>query len=594
MQTLSLCMIVKDEEKYIEKCLNSVADAVDEIIIVDTGSTDHTLDIAKRFNPKIFSYKWDDNFSNARNEALKKATGDWILVLDADEVVYKDDLKILTEKIQTTKANGLTLVFHNLTNENSEEFYNMHTGLRLFKNKTFHYEGAIHEQLVPIRKSIDFQIELTDIRVLHYGYLLSNLIHKNKHERNIPIIQKLLDYNPNDAFQLFNMGNEYISQHDHNKALEYYEKAYANKDITLAYCPHLLFRRAVCLNCLQRNEESLLALSEALKIYPACTDYEYYKGIIYKMLKRYTLAIESFKKCIEMGAAPQNLTFLNDIHNFKPLIDLGQIYYLLDDWANCLDCYIRALQINSKRYDIIYKIGQILNKMLPNKQDVGKNLENLFSDSYYITNVLVIVDVLIHEGLYDEAERYFKRIENQSDYQNDKNFLQGKLLFYKKDYKSAYTEFLKIIEASSHQGILPNRTEKLLEYLTLCCFAGKLNTKKCNGIIQSLTNETEKQVLLYFLNKKSCSFDKTASQKIFNILSELLKVKELDIFETSLPILNLIDSNRVLLDLANVYYANGYKDMAVKNILESIKKFGAIDGEALYILNKEILQFTSS
>src|SRR3989338_7693689 len=99
MPTISLCMITKNEEKYLEQCLDSVKDIVDEIIIVDTGSKDKTKEIAKKFSAKIFDFEWVDNFSAARNESLKHAAKDWILVLDADEVVEKKDLERIKELI---------------------------------------------------------------------------------------------------------------------------------------------------------------------------------------------------------------------------------------------------------------------------------------------------------------------------------------------------------------------------------------------------------------------------------------------------------------------------------------------------------------
>src|SRR5690348_3827247 len=83
--TISLCMIVKNEEKYLERCLKSVEGVVDEIIIVDTGSTDQTTEIAEKFGAKILRYQWNDDFSSARNYSLKNAKCDWILILDADE-----------------------------------------------------------------------------------------------------------------------------------------------------------------------------------------------------------------------------------------------------------------------------------------------------------------------------------------------------------------------------------------------------------------------------------------------------------------------------------------------------------------------------
>ena len=90
-QTLSLCMIVKNEEANLGLCLESVKGVADEIIIVDTGSTDRTVEIARRYGAKISSYKWDDDFAAARNVSLQSATSNWIMVLDADEALAEED-----------------------------------------------------------------------------------------------------------------------------------------------------------------------------------------------------------------------------------------------------------------------------------------------------------------------------------------------------------------------------------------------------------------------------------------------------------------------------------------------------------------------
>ena len=134
MKTLSLCIIVKNGEKYIEQCIESVFQAVSEVIVVDTGSTDNTLACIQRFHPQIFHYEWDDNFADARNFSLQQATCDFILVLDADEVLYPEDLPELIALLETTTADGISILFHNFTDEKSEEIFNTHIGLRLFKN----------------------------------------------------------------------------------------------------------------------------------------------------------------------------------------------------------------------------------------------------------------------------------------------------------------------------------------------------------------------------------------------------------------------------------------------------------------------------
>lgn len=591
---ISLCMIVKNEEKYIEQCLRSVASLVDEMIIVDTGSTDNTIEIAKQFNPKIFEYPWESDFGKARNYSLAKATGDWILVLDADESLYMEDIQKLKGILQKTKANGIGLKFHNFIDEDSEENYNTHVGIRIFKNHYFHYNGAIHEQLMPNSKSITINLESTDVRVRHYGYLKSNAGRK-KRERNVPMIQKLLDENPDDSFQLFNMGNEYMSDEDYAKALFYFDKAYKNKNTSLAYCPHLIFRRAVCLNILKKDDESLLTLGEGIMLYPQCTDYEFLRGRIYKAHKQYTLAISSFQKCIAMGAAPPNLSFLSDTDGFRAYIELGHIYFLLDDFINALSFYLKAVSIKSSHYELIYKIGGILNKLYEDKNLVAENLENLFADKYYTNNVLVIMDILLNERLYKQAEAYFTRIQDKKEFLDDIHYVKGRVLFYQREYEKAMNEFINVLSSSNDKYLLPEVRKRSLEYAVICHLAAKQNDllgcgkEQLYPIIEVLEDRNEQRMLQYFLDKIDITFERDEKASIYRVLSEMLQVKEFELFEESLQILNRINSNEILLDLATIYYVNGYKELAIKNIIRSMKELDVINANAVLILNKEFL-----
>ncbi|KAF5050311.1 Glycosyl transferase family 2 [anaerobic digester metagenome] len=587
-------MIVKNEEKYIAQCLKSASLLVDEIIIVDTGSTDNTIAIANEYHSKIIQIPWENDFGKARNHSLAQATGDWILVLDADESLYIEDIQKLKDILQQTKANGIGLKFHNFIDEGSEENYNTHMGVRIFRNHCFHYQGAIHEQLLPINNTVAINIEPTDVRVRHFGYLKSNS-GKKKRERNIPIIQKLLDENPQDSFQLFNMGNEYMSDDDYSKALYYFEKAYENKDTTLAYCPHLIFRRAICLNYLKRDEESLAILGEGVMLYPKCIDYEYLRGRIYKAHKQFSLAIASFEKCVSNGVAPLNLTFLSDTEGFRSFVELGHIYFLQDDFANALSYYLKALGLKNNHYELLYKIGELLNKMHSDKNIVGASLEKLFADGYYINNVLVIVDILLKEKLYLHAAEYFKRIEDQKVYIDDIQYLKARILFYQKEYEGAFDAFLGVLESENHVHLLPEVEERSLEYAVICYLASNQNglfkceLKRILPLIEEIKNEERKQVFMAFIVKTEVVFDSSAKPQIYRFLSEILQITEFELFEQSLSILNQIDSNEVLLDLANIYYINGYKELALKNIIRSIKELDVLNANAVQILNKEFL-----
>src|SRR3989338_7273874 len=138
-QTISLCMIVKNEDKFLEQCINSVKNIADEIIIVDTGSTDKTKGIAKKFGAKIIDFKWDDDFSAARNESIKHATKDWILVLDADEIMEEKDLAEIKAAIESAEdIAGFSLEQRSYINEFFEGAVKNNSALELVKKYPFY------------------------------------------------------------------------------------------------------------------------------------------------------------------------------------------------------------------------------------------------------------------------------------------------------------------------------------------------------------------------------------------------------------------------------------------------------------------------
>ena len=590
MNTLSLCMIVKDGEKYIEQCIESVLPAIKDIIIVDTGSSDSTLEKIKRFNPSVYQMEWKNNFANARNASLKYASGDYIIVLDADEVVYAEDLPKLIETIRHTNADCISIRFHNFIDENDESSFNIHEGLRIFKNGSYHFKGAIHEQ--PIfnfsgRKPV---IEHSDVRVKHYGYLKSNAGEK-KFDRNMTILKETLEKSPKEPFHLFNMGNQYMSIGDYKTALEFYDKADKYKDITLAYSPHLIFRRASCLKNSRKGNEGLAVIEEGLKYYPACTDLEFLRGLTLTGMKRFTLAIDSFKRCIEMGPAPPNLCFLPDTANVRPHIELAEIYSSMDDHKKALEHYLKAISIDGKRYYLIYKVAASLNKIFADKTIVYQNICNLFADSSYQPNVMVITDALLNEKLFEQAsfalDRYMKKGSPVVD--SDIYFLKGRISFYSKDYQSAFLNFKKSISPETAKGILPNTKNRAYEFMTACgllcsnCYNSFMNMK------ESMGDSMEKSVYFAFFMENSSPLDDTAFTVLYPILSNLLTVKEYDVFEKALNVLNLVESKDVLLWLAKIYFDNNFHDMAVKTILRSIKELDALDSKAVMILNREFI-----
>lgn len=175
---LSLCMIVKNEEDVLSRCLKSVKSIVSEIIIVDTGSTDRTPDIAKEFGATTLQYEWADDFCAARNFSLDQATGDWVLVLDADEVLIYDSSKQITRLLTDNQVEGYYIRVVNLLGEPPDLETSDDMVVRLFRNRReYRFEGPIHEQVkASICQAVgDHALKRMPLTIYHDGYLAENI-----------------------------------------------------------------------------------------------------------------------------------------------------------------------------------------------------------------------------------------------------------------------------------------------------------------------------------------------------------------------------------------------------------------------------------
>lgn len=584
MKTISLCMIVRNEQDDIGRCLESAAPLADEIILVDTGCEDETLARAAPFHPKVYRYEWDNDFGAARTFSLSKASCDWILVLDADESLYEEDLPLIRDTVERTKADGVHLLFHNLTVSGSENEYTTHLGLRLFKNHRFRFTGTVHEQIEPIPGAPPCTYDVSAIRIRHTGYLKEKM--RRKHGRNLPLIEQALEKNPDDAFMLFNLGNEYMSSQDYEAAAAAFEKANAHRNLTLAYCPHLLFRWSLCLHNLGRQEQGLAVLGDALAHYPACTDMEFMRGLFHKQLRHYSLAADSFQKCAKMGDAPLALRFLGESAVLRALSELGSLYLQQQDPPRALRCFLDALERDANHTELVYKVGETLNCGLADKGQVLAQLDNLFDDPHYSPNVLLMTDVLLNEGLYGQAEQCYDRIRLKFGNWYDKSFLLGRMAFYRKAYGEALDSFLKL---GAHGGaaFLPQIRQRTLGYAAAAAAILSPPDESLSPLYEDLPDSSAiKAVFSGLSTGEFTPVEGKMRPLVFSILSCLLKVQEFDVFEKSLEILNYIDSPSLLVDLALVYEHNGHRQMAVDAILRSIRETGYLNAQAVELLGK--------
>lgn len=238
---LSLCMIVRDEEAMLRRCLASVADVVDEIILVDTGSCDRTIEIAQGFNAQVYTFTWCDDFAAARNESLKCAHGDWILVLDADEVLVPESVPHLHQAMQQEDTIAVTLM--------REEVGTAHPPSqlsRLFRRHpaisfTRPYHELIDDSVADLlQEEPHWQIiALPDLAIQHTGYQTATIDQRQKVDRARTIMERYLISHPEDAYICSKLGALYADVGETTRGLALLQRGLQTAtDVSVLYELH--------------------------------------------------------------------------------------------------------------------------------------------------------------------------------------------------------------------------------------------------------------------------------------------------------------------------------------------------------------------
>lgn len=330
MKSLSVCIITKNEEKNIKRCLDSIKSIADEIIVVDTGSTDKTIEIATGLGAKIIQHQWKDDFSEARNRSLESATKEWILFLDADEEIRESEhykFKDILNNCNTYEGYYLRLV---------NIIQNVEAGdsivLRMFKNKPeYRFIGKMHEQIVESLQVIGGNncIGSTDMRITHYGYDPELVDINAKYERNINLL-KSYDDKDKDGYYYYVLGNEYARVNDFENAHENYQKALklTNKKFNYIFYPYLIINMTKIYSSFKKYAQSLKFIQSVKSTVPNFKDLYFMECMAYIECGKISNALDSINKYIscEIGASyeyPNN--------NFDKIYDIDQMKKRLID-----------------------------------------------------------------------------------------------------------------------------------------------------------------------------------------------------------------------------------------------------------------------
>lgn len=355
--SLSFCMIVKNEGQNLARCLASVRSQVDEIIVVDTGSEDNTIEIAQQYGAQVKRFEWCDDFAAARNFAIAQASGDWILMLDADEelivetVTWRQQLQINTDAL----AYWIPLL------DMSQPITTLQTA-RLFRNLCdLQYTGRYHEQITYRGHYIPVNLihNLEGLKIQHYGYAEDLLTHKNLN-RDIPLLERLRQQEPLSLLLLLTLGNAYLRTNQLEQARSCWAEGFerltpylltGEKPIETVRLPALLFTLGLDLIHDQQDyETAILVCRRGLEWFPDYPPLHYLTGTLMQALGFPLAAIAYFEQCLAMGRSgryfqrePFDLNFLT----LWPAYELGNSYASLKRIAEAIQAFELALSFQA-------------------------------------------------------------------------------------------------------------------------------------------------------------------------------------------------------------------------------------------------------
>jgi glycosyltransferase involved in cell wall biosynthesis len=307
---ISVAMMVKNEEEFLEEALTSARAWADEIIVVDTGSTDRTVEIAKSHGAKLSYFEWCDDFSAARNETLRCATGNWIIILDADERLRGPDPAALRKYLKTRSTDypfevvNLKVINTTLAGKVRDELM----GVRIIPNdRRLGYANRVHNLFGSLDPNYpDINIHTFDgLEIVHLGYDPQVYEARKKGERSLPLIEMMVKENPSDPLYQYYLGREYYSLKRYEEAVEVLKEANKliaanktiNKDLRFD-CAWFLLKSMMAAK--MPVQESLTFARDTLRLLPIKADLWYLTGHLLVESEQKAEAIKCFERTLAL------------------------------------------------------------------------------------------------------------------------------------------------------------------------------------------------------------------------------------------------------------------------------------------------------
>lgn len=339
---LSVCIITKDECENLEKCLNALRGYGFELVVVDTGSSDGTVQMVQNYTDALYQFAWCNDFAKAKNYAVSKASYDMVLVLDSDEYVTDLDVTELERRIREHPGQVGRILRRNLIYQGNEIRKNTEYINRLFDRRYYHYEGCIHEQLVASggisEASETIMTYQTGICADHSGYFLNKEEKKQKAARNITLLRQMLVEQGDDPYLLYQMGKSCYMAEQYEEASLYLSQALTfDLDEKLEYVIDAVETYGYAL-VNSGQAQAALGFEGLTDVFGSRSDFWFLMGVIYMNNELFQEAVNAYEQAVQLGNAR-----MEGADSFLAYYNAGVICECLGQLEAAADYYRKAV-----------------------------------------------------------------------------------------------------------------------------------------------------------------------------------------------------------------------------------------------------------
>ena len=594
--TLSLCMIVKDEEEMLARCLAAAKPAVDEIIVVDTGSSDRTVEIAESFGARVLHHEWNGSFSDARNVSLEAATGDWAMYLDADEVLVEEDAAGLRALTGHTWREAFALVETNYTGDIEDGTAMTHNALRMWRNRPeYRFKGRLHEQMAyALPGYLSERIEYTQLRIEHYGYLGVVRDSKDKSRRNLELLKQQVAEGLESAFQSFNLGSEYLALAELETAIGHFEKSWRMLETdpgrtVYPYVPTLANRFVTALREAGRADDADRKADEGLDLFEGFTDLVFQKAWIARSRGDDVGARVLFERCLEMGDAPSRYSSVVGCGTYLSLIALSQLSTGAEAEALLARCF-------GEHPEFLGAVHPYAAAMLANGREAADVVATIEEGLEKVTpSARFMLGVALYEaGAAPAAEEQFRRVLEHQPGSVPARVALGESLLTQGRYEAAAAEAALVPQGEPSAGAA-RRTEAFGLLVSGELEAAERVLERSREELQPGEPELFAAWLAAARGEALPEALPGQSAQILNtFLEALLRLREVDAFGLLVPLIERVGlsprDRREL--LASMYMRRGYLESAADEWISVVQELGpdapALTGLALVAKAREM------